>query len=110
MAQKGRENIPMDKTSLELAANIEEAAPAILNAVDIVNKDLIQLLRQFRAAVDDVVSFSENLDLLLNYTETDTYHRYLVGITDSIKTKLDNSKTNECGMIQQYAGILKYGF
>lgn len=41
MAQKGRENIPMDKTSLELAANIEEAVPAILNAVDVVNKDLI---------------------------------------------------------------------
>ena len=37
LAQRGREGIPTDRDSLNLAANIEEAVPLIHKAIDVAN-------------------------------------------------------------------------
>ena len=44
---KGKEGIPLDEESLNLAANIDEAAAAITKAVNVVNRDLVRVLREF---------------------------------------------------------------
>ena len=103
IAQKGKE-IPPDKTSLTLAANIEEAAPAIKKAVKVVTQDLVQLLREFQLAVSSITKYRDNLDELLNGSKD----KYLIKNTNNIEAYLDNE--DDLGLIQQYEKILNYGY
>jgi hypothetical protein len=48
-ARVGREGVPTDKESLELAANIEEAKPLIESASKVVTQDLITMLRALQS-------------------------------------------------------------
>ena len=104
IAQQGRENIPPDKDSLNLAANIEEAEPAIRKAVEVVTKDLVMALRQLKQSVSAMEKYSDNLDELLGSAG----EYYLTTYTDNIIKYLDNE--TDCGLIQQYKEILKYGY
>lgn len=104
IAQQGREKMPPDKASLNLGANIEEAAPSIRKAVEVVTRDLVQTLRQFKQAVSSVERYSNNLDQLLG-SQGD---KYLITFTDQIENYLDSEE--DCGLIQQYAQVLEYAY
>ena len=102
LAQKGKENVPQDKTSLNLAANIIEAKPAIEKAINIVNRDLITLLREFSSNISgEYKSKIDNLisGVLTNYTKI---------IKDSLESTDGEGKKK--GLIPQYELVLKYGY
>lgn len=98
---KGKENVPPDEQSLNLAANIDEAATAIKNAVNVVNRDLVKVLREFQSMVSNVNQLSDNIGLLINLSSGED-SRYLGNYTSSITTNLNNVQ-------KQYQKILQYG-
>ena len=102
LAQKGKENVPQDKTSLNLAANIIEAKPAIEKAINIVNRDLITLLREFSSNVSG--EYKSKIDNLISGVLTN--HTKI--IKDSLESTDD--KGNKKGLIPQYELVLKYGY
>ena len=102
-SQKGRENIPEDKTSLKLAANLQEAVPSIKEAVDVVNQDLISLLRDLQIKVQDNTTYVNNINKLIGDGD-----KRLATYTENIISYLGEGK--EVGMIPQYNAVLKYGY
>jgi hypothetical protein len=107
LAQKGREGIPTDKASLNLAANIEEAFPLIQKARDVANQDLYRVLNEFRQAVSKISELYEPLDTLILSSAGETYVGYCA---NNITKALTNTNKNECGLVEQYSGILDYAW
>ena len=111
--QKGKEGVPQDKTSLNLAANIEEAEIAILKAVDLITKDLTTTLREMGTYFNHVNSYKESINALIGTTEGADIDTHLTLITDVIKSYLLGGQvgTVECeGAKTQYQKVLKYGY
>lgn len=96
-AHIGRDFVPTDKESLELAANIEEAKPLIESASKVVTQDLITMLRALKSQFEEIDEISDAIDTAITtlkdkMTDKDNAVKYLL------------SK-----MMTQYADILKYG-
>ena len=110
-AQKGKEFIPEDKISLNLAANLEEALPKLNKAIDVVNQDLIQLLRELQTRVSDVADYNTNINRLISMAEPEsgqTDYR-LVKMTQDIETLIGADSADK-GLVPQYKAVLKYGY
>ena len=97
---KNVENIPFDKQSLMLAANIDEAASAITNATNVVSRDLVRTIREFQSVLSNL-KLSEDIGKLINSSKKNEEY-YLPGYASSIMDLLKLSR-------EQYAKILKYG-
>lgn len=97
---KNVENIPFDKQSLMLAANIDEAASAITNATNVVSRDLVRTIREFQSVLSNL-KLSEDIGKLINSSQKNKEY-YLPGYASSIIDLLKLSR-------EQYAKILKYG-
>ena len=108
MSQKGKDGIPPDKMSLELAANIEEAEKSIEEALRLITIDLVQLLREFKFLVEDVDSFNMVLDTLIG--PGGDPDRHLITITDDIKNNLSSKYGKSVGLVESYKQILNYGY
>ena len=104
VAQKGREGIPTDQASLNLAANLEEAVPLIEKAIDVANKDLYQVLSDLYTQVKDIDELATPLQALLLSTKSE----YIGTFTKTIQDYLDNNDENSCDLKRQYAGVLDY--
>ncbi len=104
LAQKGRDGIPTDKDSLNLAANIEEATPLIIKARDIINQDLNRILLEFRQQVIKVNEFTAAINKLV----TSSGEHYLLNYSNAITTAFTDTSKDKCGMVEQYAGILDF--
>jgi hypothetical protein len=94
---RGKEGVPADLESLNLAANIDDAAAAIDNAVNVVNRDLTEILQEFLSVVTNLSTISANVENLINNGTENT--RYLGKRTKSI---LDNLKLLQ----DQYKNVL----
>ena len=104
LAQRGREGIPTDRDSLNLAANIEEAVPLIHKAINVANQDLFKVLNNFRSQVSKIDTLCEHIDKLVLGSGS----AYIGTYTQNISTALSDIEAGSCGLIQQYAGILDY--
>lgn len=104
LAQRGREGIPTDRDSLNLAANIEEAVPLIHKAIDVANQDLFKILNNFRSQVSKIDTLCEHIDNLVLGSGSS----YIGTYTQNISTALSDIEAGSCGLIQQYSGILDY--
>lgn len=104
LAQKGREGIPTDKASLNLAANIEEAAPLIQKARDIINQDLTKALLDLRQQMIKIPALTDEINKLV----ISTGDKYLQTYSSAITNALSNDEKDKCGMVQQYANILDF--
>lgn len=104
LAQKGRDGIPTDKDSLNLAANIEEATPLIIKARDIINQDLNRILLEFRQQVIKV----NELTAAINKLVTSSGEHYLLNYSNAITTAFTDTAKDKCGMVEQYAGVLDF--
>ena len=104
LAQKGREGIPTDRDSLNLAANIEEAVPLIHKAINVANQDLFKILNNFRSQVSKIDTLCEHIDNLVLGSGSS----YIGTYTQNISTALSDIEAGSCGLIQQYSGILDY--
>ena len=104
LAQKGREGIPTDKASLNLAANIEEAVPLIQKARDIINQDLTKALLDLRQQMIKIPALTDEINKLV----ISTGDKYLQTYSSAITNALSNGEKDKCGMVQQYANILDF--
>lgn len=104
LAQKGREGIPTDKASLNLAANIEEAVPLIQKARDIINQDLTKALLDLRQQMIKIPALTDEINKLV----ISTGDKYLQTYSSAITNALSNGEKDRCGMVQQYANILDF--
>lgn len=96
-AHIGREGVPTDKESLELAANIEEAKPLIESASKVITQDLITMLRALNSQFEGIDDITDHID-----DSIDTLKGIAIDNDDSIKALLAK-------MVDQYAKILAYG-
>ena len=96
-AHIGRDFVPTDKQSLELAANIEEAKPLIESASKVVTQDLITMLRALKSQFEEIDEIADAID-----TAITTLKDKMTDKDDSVKYLLSK-------MMTQYADILKYG-
>ena len=96
-AHIGREGVPTDKESLELAANIEEAKPLIESALKVVTQDLITMLRALNSQFNGIDDITNHID-----DSIDTLKGIAVDNDDSIKALLSK-------LVDQYAKVLAYG-
>lgn len=96
-AHIGRDNVPTDKQSLELAANIEEAKPLIESASKVVTQDLITMLRALKSQFDGVSEITTAID-----TAITTLKNAMTDGDASVKTNLES-------LVKQYAAVLEYG-
>lgn len=96
-AHIGRDFVPTDKESLELAANIEEAKPLIESASKVVTQDLITMLRALKSQFEEIDEISDAID-----TAITTLKDKMTDKDDAVKYLLSK-------MMTQYADILKYG-
>ena len=103
IGQKGKANVPLDKQSLELSADLEEATAAIQKAVKVVTSDLVNILIEFKNYVLDVESFKKNIEALTKGDNSGS----LLDITSNKETGIEYYLTQ---LSQQYDNILKYGY
>lgn len=96
-AHIGREGVPTDKESLELAANIEEGKPLIESAMKVVTQDLITMLRALHAQFEGIDDFT---------TEINNCITSLKGIATDNANSIKNTLTL---LDTQYSKILEYG-
>lgn len=96
-AHIGREGVPTDKESLELAANIEEAKPLIESASKVITQDLVTMLRALNSQFEGIDDITDHID-----ESIDTLKGIAIDNDDSIKVLLAK-------MVDRYAKILAYG-
>ena len=96
-AHIGREGVPTDKESLELAANIEEGKPLIESAMKVITQDLITMLRALYAQFEGIDDFT---------TEINNCITSLRGIATDNANSIKNTLTL---LDTQYSKILEYG-
>ena len=96
-ARIGREGVPTDKESLELAANIEEAKPLIESASKVVTQDLITMLRALQSQFAGIKTITDAIDTTITT------------LKDKMTEKDGAVKFLLSKMTTQYADILKYG-
>ena len=93
-AQLGRENTPTDKTSLILAANIEEGEQGVIKARNLITKDIHQELINLSGQLSGVSSL---------YDIVTSFDNSLSMYYDNITQELEKVKAD-------YKNILKYGY
>jgi hypothetical protein len=99
-AQTGKENVPSDKISLKLAADLAEVKPIMTKTFDLVTKDLMATLRQMRDRVSSIGPVTKDLNqLLLTPTkeadgsikaESRNNILYWYDVTDKLREKMYN--------------------
>ena len=100
-AQMGREGIPTDQDSLNLAANLEEAIPLIIKAMKVVTQDLTTTLRALRSQVEGVTTFTNEIDKLIALAAA--------GGSDSLAALAADIDNNLELLEAQYKGVLAHG-
>ncbi len=105
LMHKGKENVPQDKESLELAANIDEGAAAINKVLDLISIDLYSLLLEFQRHVpptSTVYTFIQNF-LVKPEEGQNPSENTLIDIIDTVANNLKDLQA-------MYANALQYGY
>ena len=99
--QMGRDGIPTDRDSLNLAANLEEAIPLITKAMKVVTQDLTTTLRALRSQVEGITTFTNEIDKLIALAAA--------GGSDSLAMLAADIDDNLKLLEAQYKGVLAHG-
>ena len=110
VAQSGRENIPSDAKSLNLAANVAEARPLLDKTCDLVTKDLYAVLNQMRTRTSAIAEIKSKLDTMLVTPKAD-YDGYLTpGDGENLSAFYTTVDKLRGELIDVYTQFLRYNY
>lgn len=109
-AQTGKENIPSDKLSLKLAADLAEVKPIMTKTFDLVTKDLMATLRQMRDRVSSIAPLTQDLNLLLLTPTREADGSVKAEFRDNILYWYDTADKLRVEMYDVYEQLLTYNY